>query len=388
MKHIVYIHPHFTITGGAGAYVLQTASLLSERGCNVSVVCIRADNEIVGDYRDKVKFYELGGPLSSSIWHWILLPFLLIKLFFLLRRINADLIFPQVFPANWWGFSYKCITRQVPCVWMCQEPSAFIHSKSWINALPESFIKFCVKILNPVLKFIDIRLCRLADFTLANSNYTASYAKEVYPEIRDKISVTRLGVNHDLFKLPEEKVARKNQIITVGRLSRFKNVDLIILALKALREKGLDLKLVIVGRGEDEVRLKALVKSEGLSESVDFLGRVSDEELVSLLQTSKASVLASVDEPFGLVVPEALACGTPAVAVGSGGPAETIIDGECGYHFKAGDIEDLAKKLEMLLDDDTFNRLSKGAVEQAAKYSWKVAADELEEVINRLLKNK
>src|SRR5262249_14340178 len=138
-------------------------------------------------------------------------------------------------------------------------------------------------------------------------------------------------------------------------------------------------ELQVIGTGDAEGELRELAASLGISNHVNFRGAVDDAVLVQVLQEARAFVLASVDEPFGLVTVEALACGTPAVVVNRGGPAEVVVDGESGYQIPPRDSDSLAERLKILLTDDAeFGRLSLGASIRAREFDWDHTVDELE----------
>ena len=394
LKTILILHPHFTIAGGAGNFVLEVGSRLADKGYKIIVCCISCNQKIVAPYRDKMEFIELGGPLSSSLKFWLLLPLFLFKVVRTCDRINPDLIFPQVFPANWWGFLYKLLRPKVKSIWMCQEPSAFIHSKTWISAIRDPLMNFLLRSLNPFLKIIDLYLAKHIDFVFANSKYGANYAARVYGYSSEKLQPLYLGAN-SAFMLGEKAPTfenRKFQIITICRLTKFKNVSLLIDSVYKLKKSGFEkIELKIVGRGEEEQALIEQVKTLNLTDSVRFCGALALPELVSELSSSRAFVLASIDEPFGLVVVEALACGTPAIVVDSGGPSEIVENNISGYQISAAeiankDVNNLSKKIEALLQNEQeFNKLSKAAIQRSAIFNWDLTTDKLEAVIKALL---
>lgn len=384
---IVILHPHFTLHGGAGKFVLEVGSRLADRGFRVLVVCIRANPDIVGPFQEKIEFREIGGPLSSSFLFWLTFPWICVKVARVLPR-GRFVLFPQVFPANWWGFLCKLFSPRTPLVWMCQEPSAFIHSRKWLRALPAGLAKACAQLLNPLLKQLDVWLARHVDQVFANSLATKREACRIYGYPADRVHLCYPGVDTAVFHYAAG-VARRNQVVTVGRLTRFKNIDVIVQAVRLLnksRDEGVVLK--IVGDGEEEANLKRLVRDLTLEREVLFCGSLSEEALVRTIQESKAFILASVDEPFGIVVVEAMACGTPCIVAGSGGPAETVLDGRTGFHVAGEDAAVYAEKIRLLLDDQRlFESLSTQAVRHAGHYTWEAAADRLSGCFQRILGN-
>lgn len=384
MRTVVILHPHFTLAGGAGKFVLEVGARLADRGRRVVVVCIRANPEIVGAFTGRMTFVEIGGPLSSSIFFWLLFPRVLFNVWRALPR-EPFVLFPQVFPANWWGFFYKIAHPDVPLVWMCQEPSAFIHSRKWLGALPAGPAKGCAYLLNPLLKPLDVWLARHADCVFANSRATREQACAVYGYPEDRVGICYPGADTRAFH-PDPTIEKKNQLITIGRLTGFKNIDTIIRAVQILnRGRSVPALLKIVGRGEQEAELQRLVRELGLEKTVVFCGALGDAELVRALQESRVFVLASENEPFGIVAVEAMACGVPCVVDGSGGPGETVIDGQTGYHVGSRDPAAYARKIAAILDDDRLSgQMSRQARACSERYSWDAATEVLAHGINRV----
>lgn len=119
--------------------------------------------------------------------------------------------------------------------------------------------------------------------------------------------------------------------LIVGRQVAYKRLDL---AVNAFNELGLP--LVVAGTGEAIAGQKARAKA-----NIDFRGFVPDAELPQLYANAKA-VLYPQEEDYGLVPVEAQAAGTPVIAYGKGGAAETVVDGETGILFTPQTPEALA----------------------------------------------
>ena len=96
--------------------------------------------------------------------------------------------------------------------------------------------------------------------------------------------------------------------------------------------------------------------------------------------------LASDEEPFGLVVVEALACGTPVVAMNSGGPAEILGQHGCGLLVDSATPQALADALKVILDsDERFQQFSTAALRSAADFHWEKTVDSLEATFEQLV---
>lgn len=125
----------------------------------------------------------------------------------------------------------------------------------------------------------------------------------------------------------------KRVLLTVGRMDareRYKGHDLVIAALPALIAKGHDVTYVIIGDGDDRPRLEALACDAGISERVRFLGLIEPERLVEAYRMADLFVMPSTGEGFGIAFLEALACGTPALALGVAGARDALAEGELG----------------------------------------------------------
>jgi teichuronic acid biosynthesis glycosyltransferase TuaC len=170
------------------------------------------------------------------------------------------------------------------------------------------------------------------------------------------LSVIPCGVDGSVFTIPAAPPTRDpNQILFVGAIRHVKGVDLLLRALRLLHDRGRETRLVIVGEAfygsyqQDERRLKTLVEELGLGDVVRFVGKQVPPELVQTMQKSAVLVLPSRAESLGMVLVEALACGTPVVATRCGGPEE-IVNERVGVLVQPEDPEALARGLEQVLD--------------------------------------
>jgi glycosyltransferase involved in cell wall biosynthesis len=163
----------------------------------------------------------------------------------------------------------------------------------------------------------------------------------------------------------------------VGRLKRYKRVDLIIRAFARLGVP--DAQLHIAGAGDHRDSLERLADSLDLGESVRFLGRISDEKKVSLMRSAWALALTSPKEGWGITNLEAAACGTPVVASDSPGIRESVRHGETGFLVPHGDVDALAVAMRRLATSAALVA-SMGAAGRtfAERFTWERAANETE----------
>ena len=137
---------------------------------------------------------------------------------------------------------------------------------------------------------------------------------------REDITVIHNGVDLDFFR-PDAEVERCTHptFLSVGRLKKYKRIDHAIEAVARLKARGVAVRLVIAGKGDDEPRLREVTDRLGAGDVVHFEGFVSEERKRELLRTCWATVQPSPKEGWGITNVEAAACGTPTVASDSPG---------------------------------------------------------------------
>jgi glycosyltransferase involved in cell wall biosynthesis len=204
---------------------------------------------------------------------------------------------------------------------------------------------------------------------------------------RERIEVIHPGVDAAWYT-PDAAVSRTREptFLYVGRLKRYKGVEIALRALAVARKSRPDVVLDIAGQGDDRGRLERLARRLGLGTAARFRGFVSDEEKRRLLRRSWCVVLASPKEGWGISNVEAAACGTPAIASDSPGLRESVQHGETGFLVPHGDVVALADRMLALAGDPALvSRLGMGARAFAERLSWDHAAQTTEAHLQRVI---
>ncbi len=148
-------------------------------------------------------------------------------------------------------------------------------------------------------------------------------------------------------------------ILSVGRWmsnERYKGIDRLIAVLPRLLPNWPELKLVVVGEGDDRGWLEHLADECGVGRRVHFLSGLSPAELVACYASCEIFALPSRGEGFGLVYLEAMASGKPVIGGAHGGAPEVIEDGKTGYLVPHGYSAQLLTALTTLLSDPVHAR--------------------------------
>ena len=190
---------------------------------------------------------------------------------------------------------------------------------------------------------------------------------------RAHVTVIHPGVSFDHYTPMASARAPHPTFAYVGRLKKYKGVDLVIRAFARLQDRSATLE--IAGAGDYRSALESLAASLDLGARVRFLGFISEEEKLALLRRAWAVALASPKEGWGLTNVEAEACATPVVASNSPGIRESVRDGETGFLVPHGDIAALAAAFGRLAaSSDLVTAIGRKARVFAETFTWERAA--------------
>jgi len=167
--------------------------------------------------------------------------------------------------------------------------------------------------------------------------------------------------------------------IFAGRLVGWKGVSYIIDAVNYPEVRTLPIKVIIIGNGPEEQKLKTKVLNLGIGDKIHFIGFVPNSELPRYYSIADAAVYPSIgDEAFGISIAEAMACGKPVIGSHIGGIPEVIgNEGSCGFLVSPKNPKEIAEKMILLAKNENI-RLSLGqnAHERIVQnFTWRKSAD-------------
>lgn len=395
---IAIVHPRLDKPGGAERLILWLADGLKRRGLHATLFTERFDRRLTDD-RIEV------GVLRRGLLNRLLVSKIIDRILYgrqlsrLVKGFSTVIAFN--FPSYWWLAEAKRLSINVPrVVWFCNEPlrrlyrdkadrflmqycrSAQAHCVG--NGVPDRSRQLAEDAWGQNLHLkeevrmrliedrrnlarqrrdreIDKRSVAAMDKVLTISDYTAQSIRSIFG--------LEAGVCYPGIPLPtggpgaapprsgavaKDSVRREDMILTIGWRSPKKNLNNVLEAMKILsqrgRARGHRLRIIGYDAGVNDIR--RAIEALGITDMVELAGYVSDEELVESYTTAKAVVYIPIDEPFGLVPVEAMACGTPVVVSNHGGPGEIVEDGKTGIHVDPFDPYEVAGGIERLISDE------------------------------------
>ncbi len=200
---------------------------------------------------------------------------------------------------------------------------------TYLEGLP-TIKKLFFKLSMKKIREWDIKSLDRVDHFIADSIFVKERRKRIYNK---DSTVIYPPVDTESFHLCEDK---DDYYITVSRLVKYKKTKLIVEAFNQMPDK----RLVVIGTGEEYEKIKEIAK-----DNIYLSGFLNKNELVKKVKKAKGFVYAAVED-FGIAPIEAMACGTPVIALNKGGTAETVINNVNGLHFNNQSKEDICKAVE------------------------------------------
>ncbi|XP_022048681.1 alpha-1,3/1,6-mannosyltransferase ALG2 isoform X2 [Acanthochromis polyacanthus] len=349
MVRVVFLHPDLGI-GGAERLVVDAAVALKSQGCSVQIWTAHYDPahcfsetldpdlpvECVGDWLPTSVFGYL-----HALCAYLRMIYVAFYLVFL-SGVEYDVIFcDQVsvcIPV------LRLSRHRKKVLFYCHFPDQLLTQR-------KSALK---KLYRAPIDWMEERTTGMADMILVNSQFTAGIFRETFRSLSGvQTDVLYPSLNTRTFDQPPAEAQGLEGLLPEGtsclflslnRYERKKNLGLALEALAALRSglpAGLSagVHLVVAGGYDDRVtenvqhytELKELAARLHLEDCVTFLRSPSDSMKVALLRGSAAVLYTPSREHFGIVPVEAMYCCCPVIAVNSGGPLESVADGETGF---------------------------------------------------------
>ncbi|HVF13676.1 MAG TPA: glycosyltransferase family 1 protein, partial [Acidimicrobiales bacterium] len=207
------------------------------------------------------------------------------------------------------------------------------------------------------------------------SEFTRNELLDWQPHLADRITVIPNGSHHRIAPTSVgETPSRPPYALMLGTLEPRKNLPLALDALSILRQRGVDLRLVLAGSRSILIDLPSMLSERGLgAPEVVCTGYIDDSRVASLMAGARMLVFPSLYEGFGMPLIEAMQSGVPVVAARAGATPETL--GDAGLLVDPGDAEGFADAMaQLVFDDELRATLVKAGRARAAEFTWERAA--------------
>jgi glycosyltransferase involved in cell wall biosynthesis len=291
------------------------------------------------------------------------------------------------------GFLYKKLLRQndydfahafsgFPTGWLSYRSN---HKLPYIISLRGSDVpgeharlKLDYKILAPAFRAI----WKNASILVANSQGLKKRALKFMPSA--KIDVIPNGIDIEGFS--PAQIACESQtirLLTVGRLSVTKRVEILIDTIDILNKQGCQISFKIVGGGQLLQKLKQIVTEKNLDNIIELTGRIDAEDMPQVYRQNDIFISASKLEGMSNAMLEAMASGLPIIATSCEGVEELIA--ENGLVIENENAQEIAKAIKKLIDDPQLrNQMSNAARKQAENFTWGQIAEQYLKIYERV----
>jgi glycosyltransferase involved in cell wall biosynthesis len=392
---------HDLPSGGAKRSLFETAQRLAKRH-TLDVYVFGTANEEFCDLRpfaNNYRVYPLTSPrlLKSPFGRYNQLSRWrhLQKIRRICRKIAADIDLGDydvvlVHPSQWTQAPLVLPYLKTPSVYYCHEVPRHLYESikfAKSGTTPSKLDRFdpFIKLYRQTARQLDWEATQAADTVLVNSQFTGQIAGQVYGVAAQ---VCYNGVDTDVFH-PVDDCAKQNYVLSVGALQPLKGFDFLIesVALMPLPQRP---QVRLVGNSEApgyRPFLEHLAGACGVNLRIEVGLPLAD----LVCRYNEAALLAYVpyNEPFGLVPLEAMACGTPVLAVAEGGVLESVVDGVNG-RLLPRDPHQFAATIQSWLENPQLSRqlAEQGRAYVLQKWSWDEVAVNLETYLEQTAVNK
>lgn len=218
------------------------------------------------------------------------------------------------------------------------------------------------------------------------SETVKSVIEKLYPETKNKLitiynPIDKEEIVNKSFEKIEDILINKPLFISVGRLEEQKGFDILLKAVKKLKDEGLRFKLLILGEGSERKNLENYIEENNLKDIVNLCGFKKNP--YPYIKLSDIFILSSRYEGYSLVVAEAMCLEKAIISTCCAGPNELLENGQYGLMVKINDIEDLASSMrKILLDKKIKEKYSLLSKERAKIFNINKIIKNIEEILD------
>jgi glycosyltransferase involved in cell wall biosynthesis len=284
------------------------------------------------------------------------------------------------------GFGDLIMARtRMPAVCLCHTPLKILHDPTTRQLLRQKDARkyMALNVLGPVFNTVHRRMWRKYKHVFVGSNELRDRLARANLVASGPVEVLPYGVDHDWFF--DDGGARQDFFLFAGRIKWWKNIELAIDGFAEAQRSGVPGRLIVAG-GVDALGGDYLDALRARASSLDVTFEIapSQERLRELYRTCRALVFPSLNEDFGIVPLEAMACGAPVIAVDAGGPRETILPGVTGWRVDPTP-DAFARAMSEAAANGRAESMRAAAVTRASEYSWDSFVARIDDVMEEVV---
>jgi glycosyltransferase involved in cell wall biosynthesis len=322
MKAWLVVSSYLPNPGGLQTVTAQLAIELQKRGVNVSVLTQRyprtlAESERIDGVQVQRLFFLtprlrdlLRGRIALFLAGLIFFPLTLVRLLWKIARAKPDVVNLHFVGAP--AFFLLIARTLIPFRFIVS-----LHGDD-VEGLPRG---------TALDRWVFRATLRRADAVTSCSRYLLDRAIACEPAIARRARVIHNGIDLN-FPFPLGEGDQGDKFLCVGRMVPKKGFDILLRALSQCHHAGHPLRLRLIGDGPERCALENLARDLGLHEWIEFRGSQKHDEIIRAMASSRAVIIPSRQEPFGLVALEAMAVGKPVIAARVGGLPEVLADAD------------------------------------------------------------
>lgn len=370
-KKIIFVLPSLK-GGGAERVAVNVINNLDKKKYEIVLVLFKKEGPYIDCITDSIRIIDLK---KRNKYDLLVYPIKLCQIF---KHENADLVvsfldFVNIITV----ISSFFVGKNLNLIISERNQPSFESQFSNFSKFRKLLIKLCYPFADKIVTVSDGVANALEEqFFIKKDKLTTIYNPVEITNIRKK---SLFEATHDFFD------AKYFTIISVGRLEEQKNYELLINAFYKVQKKIDKSKLLILGKGCLENKLKKQVERLGLNNHVDFVG--FQDNPYAWIKKSNLFVLSSNFEGFPNVILEAMACGIPIISTDCpSGPNELITDNVDGILVPVGDADKLAAAIMRLhTDHDLLLKLTVNGEIKAEEYDVGIIIAKYESIFDEIL---
>ncbi len=362
----------YPFTGGVENYIYYMSRELVNLGHEIKVICANEPPSKKEELVDGIKIKRL--PYIAKVANTNITP----GLPFALIGEDYDIMHTHI-PTPWsadWSLLDSTIKKKPLVVSYYNDITGNGAAGSIANIYNSTALKLLLKKADKII--------------IIQENYSSSS-----PHLKgyeDKIHLVPCGADVDIFT-PSSVHMEENTIFFLSLLDEFhkyKGLEYLFKALKIVKKEISTVKLIVGGKGVLMEHYKETAKSMGLAENVEFHGFIPDDKITEYYSRANVFILpstSSVQEGFGIVALEAMACQTPVISTEIVGVAADVKKSKSGIIIPPKDIYKLAEAIiEILSDQEASKKMGiNGRKLVIEKYTWSKIAKITEDLYNEVL---